>query len=320
MDAAQNVADPRPAVLLYGLEGFGPALERGGFRVICWPEESDAQAALMAGAGSHIRAAVTTGIGGLPAAFLAGARSLGLICCVGAGYERFDPAQLALRGIRLVNGGALNADDVAEVALGLCIGLARQLPEADRMVREGRWSGAQLVTHRLRGRKCGILGMGAIGAAIAQRAAAFGMDVAWHGPRAKPDVAYPYHASALDLARWSGILMISCPLTAATERLVDDAMLDALGPDGILVNVARGAIVDEAALIMALRERRISAAGLDVFVDEPTDPARWATLDNVLLHPHAAGATAEARKDMQDMAVLNLQHFFAGQALLTALN
>jgi lactate dehydrogenase-like 2-hydroxyacid dehydrogenase len=307
-------------VLVHLPVAFQTAVARGGFRVVRWPDDPSEQAAFLDLEGPRIEAAVTTGVSGLPEAIMHVVSRLRLICCVGAGYEAFDPHALAARGVQLVNGGQLNADDVADLAFGLFIAVQRRLLHGDKLVRTGNWSKSRLTTHRIRGRNCGILGLGAIGRAVANRAVAFGMNVAWSGRSPKPDEKFQQFADPVRLASWSQALFVCCPLTPQTRGLVGCDLLQALGPDGYLINVARGGVVDEPALLRALQAGLIAGAGLDVFTKEPTDAGDWAALDNVVLHPHAGGATYEALEEAQALAVGNLQRFFANEAVHTPIN
>jgi lactate dehydrogenase-like 2-hydroxyacid dehydrogenase len=307
-----------PMVVAHPAPGMEAALTAAGFRAVRWPEPEEEAARLMAWA-PEIEAMVTTGPRPLPEGFLDRAGALRLICCLGAGYESFDPDALAARGIRLANGAGANAEDVADLALGLFLAARRRIVEADGRVRAGLWRAAGLRAHRLRGGRMGVIGMGAIGHAVAVRAEAFGMAIGWCGPSPKP-VAWPRFDDALALARWSDALVVCARPTPENDGLVGDALLDALGPAGVLVNVARGTLVDEGALVRALREGRLGAAALDVFAEEPTDPATWDGVPNLTLHPHSGGATVEALDACRDLAVENIRRCFAGEPLVTPLN
>jgi phosphoglycerate dehydrogenase-like enzyme len=187
------------------------------------------------------------------------------------------------------------------------------------MLRDGRWrSGKRPAARRsLGGQKIGIVGLGDIGKAMAVRAEAFGMQVSWWGPRPKPDARWPRVDSLLELAKASDILALCAQATPENEGMVSREVIEALGPEGILVNVARGSLVDEDEMIAALKDGRLGAAGLDVFVEEPTPPERWAGLDNVALTPHFAGGTRESVVNMTGQALENLRRHFAGEPLLS---
>jgi lactate dehydrogenase-like 2-hydroxyacid dehydrogenase len=208
-------------------------------------------------------------------------------------------------------------DDVADLAIALALNAARRIPQADRYVRDGRWAaqGPAPLATKLSGARLGIVGMGRIGQAIAQRARAFGMHIAYTARSAKPDLPYTFFDEVVALAGFADFLVVITPGGAATRRLIDAAVLDALGPDGYLINVARGSVVDEVALVEALQQRRIAGAALDVFENEPHVPEALRTLDNVVLTPHIGSATRATRQAMADRAFANLEAHFAGRPL-----
>jgi len=202
--------------------------------------------------------------------------------------------------------------------MALLLATVRRVPQGDRYVREGKWlKGAMALTESLQGKTLGIIGMGRIGQAIAKRAEAFNMKIAYQGPRKKADLAWPYFADAAALAKESDCLMVACPGGEATRNLVNRPVLDALGAKGYVVNIARGSVIDEPALIEALKENRIAGAGLDVFADEPRVPQALIEMDNVVLQPHVGSATHQTRKAMGQLVIDNLAAHFAGKALLT---
>jgi lactate dehydrogenase-like 2-hydroxyacid dehydrogenase len=305
-----------PAVLTVDLGGLPQMLREAGYRVHQWPRPGEETARFVVEVAPELEAIVTIGARPAPPAVMEAAKRLSLICCIGVGYESFDPAALAARGVRVTNAAGVNAEDVADLALCLLMAARRRLVEADAMVRAGTWPRPALQTSRNRGRKLGVLGLGDIGRAVAVRAEAIGMTVGWSGPRPKP-VAWEYFAEPMALAAWADDLVIAARPTAENAGLVDAEMLDALGPRAILVNVARGSLVDEPALIAALREGRIAAAGLDVYAQEPTDPATWEGVPNLTLYPHAGGATPEALADGCALVLENLRRNFSGEPLLT---
>jgi lactate dehydrogenase-like 2-hydroxyacid dehydrogenase len=269
-----------------------------------------------------VRAAVVIGSIGLPREVLERAPNLQLVACFGAGTDGVDRSLCAARGIAVTNCPAINHEDVADVAIGLLISVARNVAACDRMVRAGGWSGPVTFppARRLRGRKLGIIGLGAIGRAVADRAAALGLETRWTGPRPKPDAPWPYEPDRLSLSRWADVLAICAPGGPETDKIVDAAMIEALGRDGLLINVARGSLVDEDALIAALKDGRLGGAGLDVFETELTPPARWADVPNVTLTPHLGGATREAIMESAQLVLENLRRFFAGEPLATPLD
>lgn len=252
------------------------------------------------------------------APFLCRLPNLELVAHLGVGYDNVDAAFAASRGVIVTNTPDVLTDEVADLAIGLLIATVRELPQADRWVREGRWPDRPYrLTSTLRGRTLGILGMGRIGAAIAKRALSFGLRIVYHNRKRAPDCPYAYAASPVELARASDILMISAPGGAQTRRLVDRDVLAALGPDGVLINIARGSIVDEAALIEALRMGAIASAGLDVFENEPQVPSDLIAMDNVVLLPHVGSASRKTREDMGRLMVDNVRSWAAGRGPLT---
>jgi D-3-phosphoglycerate dehydrogenase len=276
------------------------------------------KAALLAEVGPRIRAIATTGGRGAEAALIAQLPALEIIACYGVGVDAIDLPAARARGIAVTNTPDVLTDDVADLAMALLLATARRICVADRFVRDGRWlAGDMPLTRKFSGSRVGIVGLGRIGQAIARRCAAFDCRIAWHGPRPKAAAPYPYVASIVDLARDSDFLVLACPGGAATRGLVDQAVLDALGPEGVLINISRGSVVDETALVAALLEKRLGGAGLDVFVDEPRVPPVLFPLENVVLLPHVASATVETRGKMGDLMIDNLANHFAGRTLIT---
>lgn len=277
-------------------------------------------AALGASPGAKARVGVTIGgWGGVPAHMLDALPDLGLIACFGAGYDKVDLAACRARGIAVTNCPAVNHGDVADVALWLMLDCVRQLSRAQTYLRDGSWERTGRlpgVAPRVGARKVGIYGLGAIGRAIAKRAEAFGCVVRWSGPRPKPDAPWPYEESLLALARASDVLILACPGGEDTRHVVNAAVLEAMGPDAFLINIARGSVVDEDALIAALNAGTIAGAGLDVFATEPTSSARWADVANVVLTPHLAGATRESIDEQIALVTENIRRFLAGEDLI----
>lgn len=264
----------------------------------------------------RVRGVVTTGLAGFGRRHIAALPALEIIACFGNphGTAAEDKAAAAARKVIVTNTPDSISATVADLAMGLVIAVMRRICEGDRFVRAGKWAaGPPPAGRELGGKACGIIGMGRIGREIAKRAEAFGMSVRYHGPRPKAEVAWPYHADLEDLARASDCLVVMCPETPATRGMVNARILDALGPDGFLVNVARGPIVDEAALIAALRDKRIAGAGLDVYWDEPRVPAELVAMENVVLAPHMGSTTREIREERGRKLLANLRLHFAGQ-------
>lgn len=248
--------------------------------------------------------------------------SLRLIANAGVGYEKIDVEEATRRGIRITNTPEVTDGCVADMAFGLLLAAARQIVKGDRYVRDGRWGreGDFPLVGRIHGRRMGILGLGRIGQAIAKRAQGFDMEVAYHNRRRVPDSPYAYFDSPRALAAAVDYLVVSCPGGAATRHIVDADTLEALGDKGILVNISRGTIIDEAALISALRDGVIAGAGLDVFEHEPEVPIEMRELDNVVLMPHRGGGTIETWAEACDLVKANLKAFFAGKELLTPIS
>ena len=299
---------------------FSPMLDKGVqalFDVVRWDTlAADAQAAFLRGRGAQVRAMATGGHIGCPPPLMAALPALGIIAINGVGVDKVDLAEAARRGIGVTNTPDVLTADVADLAIGLVIDLLRGIARGDLHVREGHWpSGDRPLAHRVSGRKFGIVGLGRIGRATADRLAAFG-PVRYNGGSAK-DAPYDFEPDLLALASWADVLLLTCPANAQTYRLIGKDVLDALGPQGFLVNVARGAVVDEAALIEALAQHRIAGAALDVFENEPYVPDALQQSEHVVLTPHVASATIECRKAMAEIVLGNLQAFLAGKPLLT---
>lgn len=269
-------------------------------------------------AAQAIRALVVAGEFPLDKALIESLPNLGLIACFTSGYDGIDVDWARGRGLEVTHAPAVNHEDVADHALGLILDARRQITLGDRSLRAGQWTPeSKTITRSLNGARLGIVGLGLIGQALARRAEACRMEVAWWGPNEKPDAGWPRAESLEALAKRSDILAVCCRADESNRGLVSRPVLDALGPDGLLVNVARGQLVDEEALIAALREGRLGAAALDVFEQEPTPAARWADVPNTVLTPHTAGATNEAVQGMLALLMANLAAFFAGEPVKT---
>ena len=243
--------------------------------------------------------------------------NLELLACFTSGYDGIDVDWCRARGLPVTHAPGVNHEDVADHALGLILAARRQIAAGDRQMRAGGWTvDVRTITPSLHNQRVGIVGLGRIGEALARRVEALRMTVSWWSPRDRP-ADWPRAASLLDLARDSDILVVACRADDENIGLISREVIDALGPDGLLVNVARGQLVDEPALIAALHEGRLGQAALDVFEDEPTDPARWADVPNTVLTPHTAGATTEAVQGMLMLLMRNLQAVFAGEPLVS---
>ena len=244
---------------------------------------------------------------------------LGLIACFTAGYDGVDLAWASERGLKVSHSPGVNHEDVADHAIGLMLAAWRGLMEGDAIVREGRWRPTEKrITRSLAGHRLGIVGLGAIGEAVASRAETFGLKIAWWGPNEKPDARWPRAESLVALADESDILIVAARAGDENRKLVGRQVMEALGEHGLLVNVARGQLLDERALIAALKDGTLGMAALDVFETEPTPAERWADVPNIVLSPHAAGATSGALPKMVDLTRENLRRFFAGEPLANA--
>jgi lactate dehydrogenase-like 2-hydroxyacid dehydrogenase len=264
----------------------------------------------------NARAAISTTTTEVTRAHFAALPKLELLACYGPYTTLIDLAAAKEHNIPVTCTPDSTAEPVADLAMGMIVAVMRRICEADRFVRAGAWplrmfpSGVEV-----RGKTCGIVGMGRIGREIAQRAAGFGMSICYHGPRRKNDVARPYFDDLEAMARVSDCLVVTCALTPATHNLIDSRILAALGADGFLVNVARGAIVDEPALIDALANKKLAGAALDVFADEPRVPAALLRLENVVLTPHMGTSTREVREERSRKLLLDVRAHFAGEPL-----
>jgi lactate dehydrogenase-like 2-hydroxyacid dehydrogenase len=281
--------------------------------------EAEDQNALLASLTDSCRAVVTTGGRGIDAATMDRLSKLELVSCFGVGVDAIDLDYCRARGIAVTNTPDVLTEEVADMALALLLASVRRIPYGDRFVREGRWlKGGMPLTRSLQGRKVGIVGLGRIGAAIAKRCLAFNTTIGWHGPRAKPDVSWQYFPEIVALAEWADVLVAACPGGAATNRLISRAALEALGPEGTFVNIARGSVVDQPALVELLGSARLGAAGLDVFDDEPNVPQALFEMDNVVLAPHMGSATHPTRTAMGRLVLDNVAAWAEGRPLVTA--
>ncbi len=280
------------------------------------------KAVMLAQIGPRCRAVVTNGHVDLTRGMIAQMPGLRVVACASAGFETIDVAALTERGIVLTNTSDALFDDVADAALMLMLALRRGLVAAHGYVVSGDWGrqGMFPLQSALRGKKLGIVGMGRIGQAILTRAQAVGLECAYFSRGAKPQVKVPFQPDLLALAEWADILVVIVAGGAGTKNLIDALILRALGPQGTLINVSRGSVVDEVALIAALRDGGLGSAGLDVFWNEPSPDPALTGLPNVTLYPHHASGTVETRAAMAQLVVDNLAAFYAGQPLLTPVN
>jgi lactate dehydrogenase-like 2-hydroxyacid dehydrogenase len=255
----------------------------------------------------------------IPGEFMALFPKLQIVSSFGVGYDHMDVKWAAAHGVILTNTPNVLTEEVADTALGLLLCTVRELPPAERYVRAGKWLQGDYPLSRasLRNRTIGLVGMGAIGQAIARRLDAMQVPVVYHARQKRPHLAYRHYPNLLDMARDVDILLAIVPGGAGTRNMINAEVLDALGPDGIFINVARGSVVDELALIKALRDKRIMSAGLDVYAKEPDVPRELIAMDNVVLFPHLGSASVWTREKMDQLVVDNILAWAAGKPPLT---
>lgn len=292
------------------------ALERD-YQVLRLYEAGDPDALIAANA-ADIRAIATRGDLGASADLMARLPNLEIVTVFGVGIDGVDFAHTRACSIKVTNTPDVLTDDVADIAVALLLAAARLVPQGDRLIRSGIWpkSGLPLVT-RVHGKKAGIVGMGRIGSSVAKRLRAFGCDISYFARSEKPGSPFRFEPDLLALAADSEFLIVTLSGGEATKNMINAPVLSALGPDGIFVNVSRGSTVDEPALIEALQQKTIKAAGLDVFWNEPNINPAFFTLDNTVLQPHHASGTVETRRAMGQLVRDNLAAHFAGRPLLT---
>lgn len=289
------------------------------YRVHRWWEIKD-QETFLKTQGLTIRGIVTSGRFGATKALIDALPALEGIFSFGVGYDPIDIDAARNRGVVVTNTPGVLDDCVADTALALMLAVSRRICEADRFVRAGHWpTQAFGVGRKLGGKRCGIAGLGNIGLQIAQRAKAFGMDISYYNRKARADVPtdYRYCADLASLAKESDFLVLAVPGGAQTRHMVNAEVLNNLGSEGVLINVARGTVVDEQALVAALQEKRIAGAGLDVFEHEPEVPDALLTMDQVVLLPHIGSGTVETREAMAGLVVKNLDAWFTREEVLT---
>ncbi|AZS79700.1 2-hydroxyacid dehydrogenase [Achromobacter spanius] len=302
-------------ILIDSVQDYLPEIQARGFQPVYAPDDQAREQAIQDHA-DKIRIVLTRGATGLRADEMAAMPKLELVCSLGVGYENIDLAAAAARGIVVTNGPGANAVSVADHAMALLLGAARRLPQADAWVRQGKWSG--FMGPQVTGKRLGILGLGTIGLEIARRGAnGFGMRVGYYNRRARPETGYTYFDNPRALAAESDFLVIATPGGASTRHLVDAEVLRALGPEGYLVNIARGSVVDTDALIAALASGGIAGAGLDVVDGEPHLPDALKQLDNVVLTPHSAGRSPEAVAATVALFLENATAHVNGKPVLT---
>ncbi|GAB4850209.1 Glyoxylate/hydroxypyruvate/pyruvate reductase 2kgr [Ancistrocladus abbreviatus] len=268
---------------------------------------------------NSIRAISCDAVVGADADLIEALPEVEIVATYSVGLDKIDLLKCAEKGIRVTYTPDVLTEDVADLAIGLILATLRKIPQCDRYVKSGSWMNQgdfQLAT-KFSGKRVGILGLGRIGTAVAKRAEAFGCQISHYSVPKPPDSRYTYHPSAVSLASNCDILVVSCTLTAETRHIVNREVINALGPKGVLINIARGFHVDEQELVAALVEGRLGGAGIDVFQHEPYVPEELFKLDNVVLTPHVASGTVETRKVMADLVLGNLEAHFMGKPLLT---
>lgn len=276
------------------------------------------RAAFLKPLADKVRFLQSTGHHGADAALMDALPKLEIIACFGVGVDAVDIKAAKARNIAVTNTPDVLNDEVADLAMTLMFMAARRLPQADRFVRDGKWlKGGFPLGTRVSGKKLGILGLGRIGKAIAKRAGAFDMDISYYGRKKQNDVTYRYYDKLVDMAAAVEFMIVICPGGAETKGIVTAEVIKALGKKGTLVNVARGSVIDEPALVTALKDGTLGAAGLDVFADEPKVPEELFALENVTLLPHLGSATHETRKAMAELVVANLRAHLKGEKLPT---
>ncbi|MDE3738100.1 2-hydroxyacid dehydrogenase [Pseudomonas resinovorans] len=307
-----------PKILHVGplTERFNQRLAHEHDAVPLW-QQGDALAFLDAH-GTAFEVVVTSARFGCSAAMLERLPNVRAICSFGVGYDAIAIEAARQRGIQVSSTPDVLNDCVADLAMGLLIDCARRISAADRFVRAGLWPAGNFpLARKVSGKRLGIVGLGRIGKDVARRAEGFDMLVRYHNRRPDADAPYGFEPDLLALARWADFLVLTCPGGTATHHLISAAVLEALGPEGILINVARGSVVDEPALVAALAEGRLGGAGLDVFESEPHVPEALFALDNVVLAPHVGSGTRDTRLQMEELVFANLRAFLDKGEVLT---
>jgi lactate dehydrogenase-like 2-hydroxyacid dehydrogenase len=283
------------------------------------PDEPAEREAFLSSHGGEITVVVTSGRSGVDSELMAALPNLGAVVNFGVGYDTTDVDAAAARGIKVSNTPDVLTDCVADTAVGLMIDTLRQFSAADRYVRAGQWpvAGNYPLTRQVSNTQVGIIGLGRIGGAIAQRLTAFGCTISYHNRRPVEGSPYEYVTSPVELAGSVDVLIIAAAGGSGTRGLVDREVLDALGANGYLINIARGSVVDQEALVAALTAGRLAGAGLDVFADEPNVPEALLSMDNVVVLPHVGSGTVETRAAMEQLTLRNLDEFLESGQLVT---
>jgi lactate dehydrogenase-like 2-hydroxyacid dehydrogenase len=279
--------------------------------------EAEDKAAFLKAVGGRIKGIATNGHYGASAPLIDACPNLGIISSWGVGTDNIDLEHARRRGVPVCNTPGVLDDDVANLAITFLLTTTRNFVASDRYLREGRWRREGPPPHgrSIHGRQVGVVGMGRIGRTIAGKLGVFDCRIAYHSRTKKADAPYRFYADLEAMARDSDVLIVIVPGTPETQNMIDRSIMDALGPEGILINMARGSVVDEPALIAALQEGRLGGAGLDVFANEPEVPEALIKMDNVVLQPHLGSATVETRRAMDDLMLENLAAHFEGRPL-----
>jgi lactate dehydrogenase-like 2-hydroxyacid dehydrogenase len=304
------MSEPLALIAVPFLTVLEPAFQRGGLSTAhAWELTDDER--------GRVRSILHPGEVVLTPEFLESLPGLGLIACVSVGYDGVDVAWCRARGIEVTHARGLNAEDVADHAMGLMLAAWRNIPTLDRTVREGRWVQEERIGSQpsLGGRTLGVVGLGHIGAAVARRAEAFRLNVQWWSPRVKSEAPWRRAESLLALAQASDILVVCARADASNRGMISAEVIEAVGPKGMIVNVGRGALIDEPALRVALKEGKLWRAALDVFQPEPTPAELWVDVPGAVLTPHTAGSSNEAVPLMVAQAIDNVQRFLKGDDL-----
>ncbi len=277
------------------------------------------QAAFLRERGGEFTVLITTGTQGADKALIDALPNLQAICSLGVGYDAIDLDAVRARGVMLSNTPDVLNDCVADLAIGLLIDVVRGISASDRHVRRGDWPrvGPTMPSTRVSGKRLGMLGMGRVGQVIARRAIGFNMEIRYHTRTAKSELPWQHEPSLIDLAQWCDFLIVACPGSPETFHLVSAEVLKALGPNGYLVNIARGSVVDEQALVAALESGQLGGAGLDVFENEPEVPAPLLSNERVVVLPHVGSATRETRAAMCELVFKNVERFVMKGSLVT---
>jgi D-3-phosphoglycerate dehydrogenase len=308
----------KPELLLAGPFSTEETQALGQDYILHKPWEASDADAFFAQVGPTVRAIATAGNVGASAELMSRLPHLEIVACYGVGVDAIDLDYARAHGVRVTNTPDVLTEDVADMGMALLLAAARRIPFGDRWVREGRWpKGPMPLTTSLSGKRLGILGLGRIGRAVAHRASAFGMRILYTGQAPHADVSYEWRGDVVSLAKDSDFLMVCAAGGAETRALVDAPVLDALGAEGFLINISRGSLIDEPALIAALQNGWIAGAGLDVYLDEPDIDPAFLGLDTVVLQPHNGSGTRETRRAIGQLMRANLAAHFTGQPLPT---